>query len=138
MLQLLNPYLLFRGECEAAFTYYAKILGGKIEFMMKHEGSPMAGQLPAEWQNKVMHARLAIGNQVLMGSDPPPSHYEEPKGFSVSLSIDQPTEAVRIFHALAEKGQLRIQIQKTFWAERFGMLTDRFGIPWMINCEGKS
>ena len=136
MLELLNPYLLFRGECEAAFTYYAKVLGGKIEFMMKHEGSPMAGQVPAEWQNKVMHARLAIGKQVLMGSDPPPAHYEEPKGFSVSLSIDQPAEAERIFHALGEKGQVRMPIQKTFWAERFGMLTDRFGIPWMINCEG--
>jgi PhnB protein len=82
-----------------------------------------------------MHARLVLGDKVLMGSDAPPDHYEEMKGFSVTLGIDNPTEAERIFHALADSGMVRMPIQETFWAKRFGMLVDRFGTPWMINCE---
>jgi PhnB protein len=133
---LLNPYLTFRGDCEAAFTLYAQVLGGKIEAMMRHQGSPMEGHVAPEWRSKIMHARLVVGGQVLMGSDAPPDRQEDSKGFSVSITVDQPAEAERIFHALAEKGTVRMPIQKTFWAERFGMLVDRFGIPWMVNCEG--
>ena len=70
-----------------------------------------------------------------MGFDAPPGRYEAPKGFSVSIGIADPVEAERIFHALAENGTVRMPIQKTFWSARFGMLVDRFGIPWMINCE---
>ena len=96
----------------------------------------MAEHIPAERRDKILHARLAIGDGVLMGSDAPPDHYEEPKGFSVSLGIDDEKNAERIFHALAEKGTVRMALQKTFWALRFGMVVDRFGIPWMVNCEG--
>jgi PhnB protein len=103
--------------------------------MMMHEGTPAAEHVPAEWRNKILHARLQIGDQVVMGSDAPPDRYEQPKGFSVSLSVDDPAEADRIFGALAEQGTVRMPIQKTFWAIRFGTLVDRFGIPWMINCE---
>ena len=70
-----------------------------------------------------------------MGSDAPPGRYEEPKGFSVSLQIKDPADAERIFRALAEKGTVRMPLEKTFWAQRFGMLVDRFGIPWMVNCD---
>ena len=131
----LNPYLFFNGNCEAAFKFYEKVLGGKIEAMLPHEGTPAAEHVPPEWRNKIMHARLSVGDKVLMGSDAPPDHYEAMKGFSVTLGIDRPADAERIFHALAEKGTVRLPIQKTFWAARFGMLVDQFGTPWMINCE---
>jgi PhnB protein len=131
----LNPYLVFNGQCEAAFKFYERCLGGKIEMMMTHGDSPMAEQVPPEWRNKVMHVRLALSDKVLMGSDAPPDRYEQPKGFSVSVGVDKPTEAERIFNALAQNGTVQMPLQKTFWAERFGMLVDQFGIPWMVNCE---
>ena len=131
----LNPYLTFNGQCEAAFKFYEQSLGGKIAAMATYAGTPMENQVPAEWRNKVIHARLAIGDQVLMGSDAPPERYEPSKGFSVTLGVDNPTDAERIFNALAEKGTVEMPLQQTFWAVRFGMLVDRFGIPWMINCE---
>jgi PhnB protein len=131
----LNPYLTFGGQCEAAFKFYAKVLGGKIEAMMPHEGTPAAEHVPPEWRSKIMHARLTVGDKVLMGSDAPPAHHEPMKGFSVTLGVEDPADAERIFHALAENGTVRMPIQQTFWAARFGMLVDRFGTPWMINCE---
>ena len=134
----LNPYLTFNGQCEAAFKFYERCLGGKIVAMMPHEGTPAAEHVPAEWRNKILHARLTVGDQVVMGSDAPPGRYEEPKGFSVSVQIKDPAEAERIFHALAENGKVQMPIQQTFWAARFGMLMDQFGIPWMINCEQAS
>ena len=82
-----------------------------------------------------MHARLAVGNFVLMGSDAPPERYEKPKGFSVSININDPSEAERLFEELSQNGTVGMPIGKTFWAERFAMLVDRFGTPWMINCE---
>ena len=131
----LNPYLTFNGKCEAAFKFYEQCLRGKIEIMMTHGDSPMAQQVPSEWRNKIIHARLTVGDNVLMGSDAPPERYEEMKGFSVSLSVDDPAEAERIFNALTANGTVRMPLQKTFWAVRFGMLVDQFGVPWMVNCE---
>jgi PhnB protein len=133
--QALEPYLIFDGRCEAAFKFYEQCLGGKIETMITHGNSPIADQVPAERHNKILHARLVVGDEVLMGSDCAPEHYEKPQGFSVSLNIDTPAEAERIFHSLAENGAVRMPLQQTFWAARFGMLVDQFGIPWMINCE---
>ncbi len=130
----LNPYLFFNGQCEAAFKAYAECLDGKIEAMIPHAGTPAEQGVPPEWRNKILHARMTVGNEVLMGSDAPPGRYEVPKGFSVSLEIRDPAEAERVFNTLAEKGDVHMPMQKTFWAERFGMLTDRFGTPWMINC----
>ena len=131
----LNPYLLFNGRCEPAFKFYEKVLGGKIEALLPHEGTPAAEHVPPEWRKKILHARLNLGDQVLMGSDAPPDRYEAMKGFSVTINVNDPREAERIFHALAENGTVRMPIEKTFWAERFGMLVDQFGTPWMINCE---
>jgi PhnB protein len=131
----LNPYLTFNGQCEAAFKFYEQCLGGKIEAMMPHAGTPAEEHVPVEWRNKIMHARLAVGDGVLMGSDAPPERYEKPRGFSVSLQIKDPAQAERAFHALAEGGAVQMPIQATFWAARFGMLVDRFGTPWMINCD---
>jgi PhnB protein len=131
----LNPYLTFNGICEQAFKFYEKVFGGKIEAMVPHEGTPAADHVPSEWRKKILHARLKVGDAVLMGSDAPPDRYEATKGISVSLGIEKPADAERIFHALAESGAVRMPIQETFWAARFGMLTDQFGIPWMINCD---
>lgn len=132
------PYLTFNGDCEAAFKFYEQCFRGKIEALLPHAGTPAEGHVPAEWRDKIMHARLVVGDTVLMGSDAPPvpmGGYEQPKGFSVALQIKDPAEADRIFAALAENGTVRMPIQETFWAVRFGMLVDRFGIPWMVNCQ---
>ena len=131
----LNPYLTFNGQCEAAIKFYAKVLGGKIEAMMTYGGSPMAEQTRSEWRNKIMHARLSVDDKMLMASDAPPDRYEAMKGIMVTLGIDDPAEAERIFHVLSENGTVQMPIQETFWARRFGMLVDQFGTPWMVNCE---
>ena len=131
----LNPYLTFGGDCEEAFKVYEKVLGGKIVAMMPNEGTPAAEHVPAEWRKKIIHARLILDGVPLMGSDAPPDHYEPMQGFSVTLNIKEPAEAERVFNALAEGGSVRMPLGETFWAIKFGMLTDRFGTPWMVNCE---
>jgi PhnB protein len=132
----LIAYLTFNGQCEAAFKFYEKCLGGKIVAMMTHAGTPAEAQTPPEWRNKILHARLTVGDAVLMASDAPPGHQEPSKGFSVHIGTEDPAEADRVFNALAQNGTMRMPIAKTFWAERFGMLIDQFGTPWMVNCEG--
>ncbi len=131
----INPYLTFDGTCAEAFNLYARVLGGKIETMLTHAGTPAAEHVDPEWQDKIMHARLKVGDAVLMGSDAPPQYQKKPQGMSVSLNLRDEAEAERIFNALAEEGSVTMPLQKTFWAARFAMLTDRFGTPWMINCE---
>jgi PhnB protein len=130
----MNPYLHFNGNCEEALKFYEKALDAKIESMFRHEGTPAAEHVPAEWRSKIMHARLNVRGQRLMASDVPPDSYQKPQGFAVSLGITDVAEAERIFHALEENATVLMPLQKTFWAESFGMLTDQFGIPWMINC----
>jgi PhnB protein len=130
-----NPYLMFDGRCEEAFKFYEKCLGAKIEAMLPHEGSPAEGHVPPEWNKKILHARMKIGDTVLMGSDSPPGRQEQPKGFSVTLHADTPAEAERVYAALAEKGTIGMPMNQTFFAARFGMLVDQFGTPWMIICE---
>jgi PhnB protein len=131
----LNPQLVFSGQCEAAFRLYERCLGGKITFMLTWGNSPMVDQAPAEWRDKIYHATLTVGDNVLSGGDPAPEQYEQPKGFSLILGLNDPADAERIFDALAENGTVQMPIQKTFWAVRFGVVVDQFGIPWAINCE---
>lgn len=130
----LVSYLFFDGNCEEAFRYYEKHLGGKIKAMLPHEGSPAEGHVPAEWKNKIMHACLTVGDAMLMGSDSPPAYSEKPQGFRVAIQIDDPEEGERIFNALADGGTVVTAYEETFWAKRFGMVNDRFGAPWMVNC----
>jgi PhnB protein len=130
-----NPYLTFAGRCEEAFKFYEKCFGAKIEGMMKFEGSPMAQHVPAEWRGKVMHASLRLSDSSILGTDPPPDRYQEPRGMSVALNVKEPAEADRVFQELSNDGKIQMPIQKTFWSARFGMVTDRFGIAWMVNCE---
>ena len=129
------PYLSFNGQCEAAFKFYEECLGAQLGPIFRYAGSPMADQVPADWQDKVMHASLTVGEQVLMGGDVAPDRYEKPKGISLSLQMKSTTKAERIFQLLAKDGTVVMPLEKTFWAARFGMLVDRFGIPWLINCE---
>jgi PhnB protein len=131
----MNPYLFFSGQCEEAFKFYEKCLGGRITMMVTYLGTPAAQQVPAGFGKKIVHARLVAGDMILMGCDAPPERFSKPQGFSVSLNVDAAAEAERIFHALAENGKVSMPIQKTFWAERFAMFVDQFGIPWMVNCE---
>jgi PhnB protein len=130
----LIPYLNFNGQCEAAFKLYEKTLGGKIQAMMRHGDSPIAGEVPASWHDSILHAYMTVGDAVLMGSDAPPDQYQKPGSNYVSIMIDDPVEAERIFNTLAENGTVQMPFEQTFWAARFGMCVDQFGTPWMINC----
>ena len=130
----LSPYLAFNGQCDAAFKFYQQCLGGNIQTMMTYGDSPMADQVPSEWRDRIIHASLIVGETALLGADAPPDRDVKPTGFCVSIQIEDPAEAERIFDALSENGTVQMPLQQTFWAVRFGMVTDRFGIPWMINC----
>jgi PhnB protein len=131
-------YLSFKGQCEEAFTLYERSLGAKRGMIFRYGGSPMADQAPTDWRDKIMHGSLTIGGQLVMAADVTPDRYEEPKGFSLSLQITRVAEAERIFGELSRDGRVVMPLEKTFWAERFGMVVDRFGIPWLINCEGEN
>ncbi|MGH9933003.1 MAG: VOC family protein [Pyrinomonadaceae bacterium] len=131
----LNPYLLFNGQCEAAFKFYEQVLGGKITFTMTWREMPGANQFPAEAHKLIMHATLSVGDEVLMGADSLPGSYQQPKGINVSLHLKDTAEGERIFNSLAENGSVQMPFQQTFWSPGFGMCVDPFGIPWMVNCE---
>lgn len=128
-----NPYLSFDGRCAEAFAFYAGLLGGTVEFSMSWGDSPMAGEVPEGWRDKVMHVSLAVEGRRLLGADAPPSFYSRPQGFSVALGFDDLDRAAAVFAGLAEGGEVRMPFAPTFWAKGFGMLIDRFGIPWMVN-----
>jgi PhnB protein len=124
--------LSFDGQCQAAFKFYERCLNGKITFMLTWGDSPAAGDVPMERRDKIAHATL-VGNTRLQGSDPTPGSYESPRGFGITLNPSK-GDAECLFAELAEGGTVRLPLQETFWAVHFGVLTDRFGIPWMINC----
>ena len=127
--------LSFRGECETAFKSYEECLGGKITYSLTWGDSPMAKDAPPEWAGKMAHASITIGGVPFSGADPLPQGYEAPRGFTVLLGLSDVAEAEHIFQALAENGTVTMPLQETFWALRFGLVRDRFGIPWGINCE---
>jgi PhnB protein len=131
----LNPYLTFNGDCEAAFRLYERVTGGKITALMPYEGSPAAGHAPPEWQKKILHARLEIGQDSLMGADAPPDRYSKPQGCSVTLRVDTAEEAEKAFKGLSDGATIHMALDKTFFAKKFGMLVDKFGTPWMVICE---
>lgn len=109
-----NSYLMFNGNCEAAFKFYQHCLGGTITMMMTHKEAPSAEHIPSEWQDKIMHACLELDDRLLMGSDSPPGYFETPQGFYVQISVEEPAEAERIFHALAKNGKVKMPIEQTF------------------------
>ncbi len=133
----LVSYLFFKDNAAEAFDFYAKSLGGKIEMKVTMGEMPGTENLPAEARGLIAHVRLGVGDAVLMGSDwcgPTPEPYPGIHGNAVSLSVDTPAEAEHLFEALSEGGKVTMPIDETSWALRFGMLTDRYGAMWMINC----
>lgn len=132
------PYLNFNGQCEEAFQFYERCLGGKVYALMTYKGTPMVDHIPEDWGDKILHAALTVDGEMILGSDAPPKQYEKPQSTYVCLQIDKVEEADRIFNELSAGGSVSMPIQKTFWADRFGMFTDRFGTPWMVNCEGST
>lgn len=130
------PYLNFDGDCAEAFRFYADVLQGELQAMISHGDTPMAGEVPPDWHPLIMHAYLVADDVVLMGGDRPPGWETGTQGFSVSLHVDSAEDAERIFGRLVEGGEVTMPMERTFWAERFGMLVDRFGTPWMVNYEG--
>jgi PhnB protein len=126
------PYLNFRNNCREAFAAYAELLGGEVDFIQSFGETPMAGEVPPEWHDAVMHASLRYPGGQLLGSDAPGDMYKPPQGLWVSLHVGE-EEAERVWSALAEGGTVLMPLEQTFWAKRFGMVTDRFGTPWMVN-----
>ena len=133
-------YLFFEGRCEEALQYYQRLLGAEIEMMSRYSDSPeppREGMIPPGAENKVMHARFRIGDTAVMASDGMCSGQPKFGGFALSLHLTDVAEAERIFAALAEGGTVQMPLAETFWAPRFGMLADRFGVPWMVNVAHK-
>ena len=125
--------LVFNGECDAAFTLYRQCLGGTVTRLTWGD-SPMPDQAPAEWRDKILQATLTVGGTAISGGDVLPGQYERPQGFLLQLNLDHAAAAERIFTQLADGGRVLVPLQQTFWAQRFGEVVDRFGIPWGINC----
>ncbi len=129
-----SPHLCFDGQCKAAFLRYQQLFGGVITTMLSYGEAPTAANILPEWHSRILHASLSFGDFELTGVDMLPSTYANPQGFFVTLTIADFIEAERIFRSLAEDGETRVPFERTFWSEGFGVLTDRFGIPWEINC----
>ncbi|HVH66386.1 MAG TPA: VOC family protein [Gemmatimonadales bacterium] len=130
----INPYLSFDGRCEAALKFYERCLGGKVVYTMTYAQAPTAPEAPSGWASKIYHATFSLGDQTFGAADAAPGSYRSPQGFSLNLEIDAPAEADRIFALLSDNGTVQMPVQETFWAFRFGVLTDQFGTPWIIQC----
>ena len=133
---LVQSYLFFDGRCDEAVEFYKRALGAKVEMLMRFKEAPdppPPGMVPPGFENKVMHTSLRIGDTVVMASDGCTEGDANFKGFSLSLALEKEADADRFFAALADGGQVQMPLGKTFWSPRFGMVTDRFGVGWMIN-----
>ena len=130
------PHLNFNGQCREAFENYAKVLGGEIMYMGTWGEMPGADQFPPEMHNLIMHTTIKLGDQLIMGADSPPDRYQKPQGLQVSINVKDKGDAERIFNELSDGGDVVMPFQQTFWSPGFGMCTDRFGTPWMVNTEG--
>lgn len=130
------PYLAFNGNCADAMRFYAAALGGKLD-MLTFGQSPMADQTPENARNQIMHARLTLeqNGSLYAGDTPPHMTYQGIHGVSIALNYDAVAQAERAFNALADGGKVTMPFGPTFWAKRFGMVTDKFGCPWIVNGE---
>ena len=126
----------FNGNCREAFEFYAKLLKGEITAMMTYGEAPDSGPVAPEVKDRIMHAALEADGQTLMGGDAHPQYcpFEAIRGAQVVIDVTEVKEAERLFAALSENGQVQMPLQETFWARRFGMTVDRFGVPWLVNC----
>lgn len=128
----ISPYLNFAGNCGEAFRFYHQVLGGKLE-VMTFGDSPMSNDVPPDWADRVVHCCLTVDGQSLMASDSPPEHFEKAQGTYVTIGVKDTGEAERIWAAFSEGGQVVMPLEPTFWSPAFGMVKDRFGVPWMIS-----
>lgn len=128
----LVAYLNFPGTAREAMDFYADALGGKVTGRFTYGESPMAADMPENARGNIMHSQLTVGSATLMGADGPPPH--APGSTTVNIMPDTPEEAERIFKALSVGGEVTMPLEETFWAHRFGALTDRYGKRWMVNC----
>lgn len=135
---LVQPYLFFDGRCEEAIAFYQKAVGAKVDMKMRFKDSPHQEHVPAGGAEKIMHATLTIGDTQVMASDGHCTGAPTFEGFSLSLTARDEAEAERVFNALAEGGQVRMPLGPAFFAAKFGMLADRFGVGWMIIAGAKS
>jgi PhnB protein len=126
-------FLSFNGQCEAAFEFYARTLGGTVGALFRWGNSPMAAQAPEGWAEKVLHGSVSFGGGTIAGADV--AMYQTLQGFSILLNVDTPEDAQRAFDALGENATVVISLQQTFWSARYGKLVDQFGVPWEINCQ---
>ena len=128
----LHTYLNYGGNCEQAFKFYEKHLGGTITLLMRHGEQPDASKVPEEWKNAVLHARMDLGGTELLGADIPPDRFQPIRSAYLTLTLDSDAEADRVFALLTDGGQVFMPMQDTFFASRFAMLRDRFGTSWML------
>ncbi len=129
----MDPYLFFNGRCEEALAFYEQCLSGTTVFRMHYGDAPDGQQGDPAMRDKIMHASFEFAGGRIMVSDAPPDRYRKPQGSSLAILADSVTEAERIFTALGEGGTIHMPLQETFWADRFGMLSDRFDIEWMVS-----
>jgi len=130
-----TAYLHFNGDCEAALRFYERVLGGRVECLIRYAGTPAAQCAGGLAGDKILHGRLNLNGVTIMASDCPAERYHKPQGFAITLGVKDAGEAERVFNGLAEDGTVGMPLQETFWAVRYGAVTDRFGTPWMVNCE---
>lgn len=133
----LVPYLIFNGNCDEAFGFYERVLGGKIAFKQTFGETPAKDHVPAALHDKVIHVSLEVPGGKLFGSDAPPDQYEPAQGTSVAIGVDTAEEGERIFNALADGGKVTMPFGKTFWSSGFGMVVDKYGMPWMVSAAHK-
>jgi PhnB protein len=134
----LQPYLFFDGRCEEALEFYKKAIGAKVTYLMRNKDAPVpppADKVPPGSENKVMHCEVQIGDVTFMASDGFASGHPTFKGFSLSLTLPDEKKVEQTFKALADKGKIDMPLSTTFWSKRFGMLTDRFGVQWMVGAQ---
>ena len=137
---LVQPYLMFNGRCEEAIEFYRKAIGAEVEMVMRFKEAPdqpPPGMVPANWDNKVMHASMMIGDTQVMASDGCSTEGTAFKGITLSLTVANEAEADKKFAGLLEGGQVTMPMGKTFFSPRFGMLTDKFGVSWMVIVPGE-
>ena len=128
----LHTYLNYGGNCEEAFRFYEQHLGGQITMLMRHGEQSARSELPSDWNDKVLHARMNLGGTQLLAADIP--GYQPMRSAYLSLTLDTNEEAERVYALLSEGGQLFMPMQETFFASRFAMLRDKFGTSWMLLC----
>jgi PhnB protein len=129
----ISPHLTFDGRCKTAFLMYQRIFGGTITTMLTYGDSAMAAHIDPQWHDRIVHATLQLGEIELIGTDLLPHDYRKPDGFFVTLTLESASHAEAIFNALAEEGEVHLSFRPTFWSPGFGVVVDRFGVPWELN-----